>query len=395
MKTLRLFFVALLVSCFLPVGIRAQQEKQANQLPNGLSLEVISGKGERPIYQAVPNNSWYGRFRQIPATVMGEKALPVQAVNISARMEGEQVRVIVSVHLGKKFFERQDPVGSYLLRENERVVVTELTAFGVEPFEIGVIRVAPKSVALPGVRSQARSIKVINVQPVDSATFPTYKLTLLNTSAKNVSALFVETFVDGRRRTSSMPHNTDDATLIAAGATYDLKRQLNNIASSSSDGYAPETPPNQSVLIKAAIFEDGTYEGDAGAAAHYRGYALGNRTQLTKLVALYQKALEFTELDAKTVLDRLRIGVGALGITADDADMEKLMSDFPGLTEGEKSMMKAAIEVNMFELGKEALKGIGEFENKQGSKIDREEMRAWLRTNIEKYRKRRDNLKGF
>ncbi len=394
MKTLRVILIALLVFCFLPVNIIAQQEKQANQLPTGLSLEVISGKGERPIYQAVPNNSWYGRFREIPATVMGEKALPVQAVNISARMEGARVRVIVSVHLGKKFFERQDPVGSYLLGENERAVVSELTTFGVEPFEIGVIRVAPKSTPLPGALSRALSIKVIGVQPIDS-TFPAFKLTLLNTSAKNVSALFVETFVDNRRRTSSMPHNPDGSALIAAGSTYEFKRQLNNAASASIDGYTPETPPNQSVVIKAAIFEDGTYEGDAPSAAHYRGFALGHRTQLTRLVALYEKALEFTELDAKMVLDRLRIGVGALGIGADASDMEKLLSDFPGLAEGEKSMVKSAAEVVMFELGKEALKEIGKFENKQGSNIDREAMRVWLTTSLDKYRKWRDNLKGL
>lgn len=394
MKTLRVVLLTILVSCFLQTDTSAQQEKQPNQTPTGLSLEVISWKGEQPIYQVVPNNSWYGRFRQIPSSKAVENSLPVQAVNIAARMEGDSVRVVVSLHLGKKFFEKQDQVGSYLLRENERVTVSELATYGLEPFEIGVVRVDPKSAPLPAASSNARSVKVLNIQPVDS-TFPAFKLTLLNTSGKNISALFVETFVDGKRRTSSMPHNQDGETLIAAGGTYEFKRQLNNVASPAPAGYTPETPPNQMVVIQTAVFEDGTYEGDAPSAANYRGFALGRRTQLTSLLTLYQRALDFTESDAKTVLDRLREEVRTLGIAPEQPDLEKLLSDFPTFSESDKALVKSAIEVVMFDLGKEALKGIDGFEKKQGATIDKEAMRGWMKSNIDKCRKWRDNLKNL
>lgn len=386
MRALRIIAIALLVPCFLQTDVGAQQEKQPNPAPTGLSLEVTYWKGDAPAYQVVPNNSWYARFRRLESGNPSADSLPVQAVNIAARTEGESVRVIVSVHVGKKLFERQDPVGSYLLRENERVAVNELRAFGLEPFEIALVRVAPKSVPLPSVTSMARSVEVINVQPVE-ATFPTCQLTLLNTSGKNISALYVETFVNGRRRTSGMPHNQNGETLIAAGATYEFKRQLNNVARASGGGYAPDTPLNQAVVIKTAVFEDGTYEGDAATAAEYRGFILGQRAQLQRLVVLYQKALESTESDAQSVLVSLREQVNALSTTAEPKALDKLLGDFPMLAENDKASVKGAVEITAFDLKKDALKGIDEFRKKPDAAVDKEAVRARLSVDRDKYQK--------
>src|SRR5687768_12775105 len=96
--------------------------------------------------------------------------------------------------------------------------------------------------------------------------------------------------VNGRLRSSGMPQNKDGEPLILAGATYEFKRELNNDALQSGGGYAPEPAPNQAVVIRTAIFDDGTYEGDAKYAGQYRGFALGRRTQLARLIALYREA---------------------------------------------------------------------------------------------------------
>lgn len=394
MKALRVVVITLLVSCFLQISVSAQQDKQTSSTPTGLSLEVTYWKGDAPAYQVVPNNAWYARFRRTGSSNPSADSLPVQAVNIAARMEGDAVRVVVSVHVGKKLFERQDPVGSYLLRENERVAVNELTAFGLEPFEIALVRVARGSVPLPSVTSMARSVEVIDVQPVE-ATFPTCKLTLLNTSGKNISALYVETFVNGTRRTSSMPHNQNGETLIAAGATYEFRRQLNNFARPTGGSYTPETPPDQAVVIKTAVFEDGTYEGDAATAAEYRGFVLGQRTQLARLVALYQKALESTESDAQTVLIKLREQVNSLSTRAEPKALDKLLSDFSMVADCDKANVKSAVEITAFDLKKDALKGIDEFRQKQDAAVDKEAMRAWLSVDRDKYQRWLNRLQGL
>jgi hypothetical protein len=391
MKTTRVVLIGLLVACFLQVTVQAQGEKQTDPPPpTRLALEVIYWKGNRPAYNPVPNNVWYGHFRRIEGWKAEGDVLPVQAVNIASRVEGTAVRVVVSVHLGKKLFEKQDEVGSYLLQENERLTVYDMTAFGLEPFEVSVIRVEPKSASVPGVTSNARSVEVRNVEAIDS-TFPMFKLTLRNTSGKNISALFVEMFADGRLRTSAMPHSLEGAPLIVAGETYEYKRQLNNDARQSGGGFTPETAPHQTLVIKTAVFDDGTYEGDAKSAAQYRAVALGDRTQLAQLLARYNKALQSTESDVELVLESLLEQVNTLGTEADSLAVDKLLSDFSGVVD--RAFLKTVIEVSMFELKKGVLKAIGEFKQKQSSANNREAVRAWLVSNRDRYQKWHDRLK--
>ncbi|HEY0322721.1 MAG TPA: hypothetical protein VGC66_17335 [Pyrinomonadaceae bacterium] len=390
MKTLRVVLLLVLASCFLQINAGAQQAKQAAQAPTGLALEITYFKGNRPAYQTVPNTAWYASFRRIEGWKPAGDALPVQAVNIASRMEGTAVRVVVSLHLGKKLFEKQEGVGSYLLQENERLTVNDMTTYGLEPFEVAVLRVERKSASVPAVTSNAPSVEVTDVQAVDS-TFPMFKLTLRNTSSKNISALFLEMFAGGRLRTSAMPHNQDAAPLIVAGETFELKRELNKDARQSGGGFAPETAPNQTLVIKTAVFDDGTYEGDAKSAAQYRAFALGNRTQLAQLVARYNQALQSTESDVRLALESLREQVNALGTEADPLVLNKLLSDFNGVVD--RAFLKDVVEAVMFELKKDALKVIDRFRVKQDAGEDKEGLRAWLITNRDRYQKWHGYLK--
>ncbi|HEX8177552.1 MAG TPA: hypothetical protein VF543_20855 [Pyrinomonadaceae bacterium] len=56
-------------------------------------------KGTPPAYEDVPGNSWFGRFQRVEGWTPEPGTLPVRAVDIATRMEGEAVRVIVSVHV--------------------------------------------------------------------------------------------------------------------------------------------------------------------------------------------------------------------------------------------------------------------------------------------------------
>jgi FtsZ-binding cell division protein ZapB len=198
-------------------------------------------------------------------------------------------------------------------------------------------------------------------------------------------------FADGRLRTSAMAHNRDGASLIRAGEIYEYKRQLNNTARPSGGGFAPETPPNQTLLITAAVFDDGTYEGDARSAAQYRALALGDRTQLAQLVANFNQALRSTEPDVKLALESLREQVNALGTEADPPAINKLLRDFTGVAD--KAFLKSAIEVSMFQLKQNALKEIDTFGQKQDSDDNREALRAWLTYNRDRYQRWHDRLK--
>src|SRR4030095_13755357 len=112
-------------------------------------------------------------------------AQPIQAVRIVPFLDEEAVRITVSVLRGEKFHDTEDQVASYSVRENERVTLTALKDFGIEPFEIRVVRVAPQTSELPTIVNNTKSLEVIGIEPLIS-TFPLYKLTLHNLSHKNI-----------------------------------------------------------------------------------------------------------------------------------------------------------------------------------------------------------------
>ncbi len=56
-------------------------------------------------------------------------------------------------------------------------------------------------------------------------------------------------------------------------------------------GYVPTLPSDQQIQIKAAVFDDGTYEGDAETAAAVRRYQTGEKMELLRLILLLENAL--------------------------------------------------------------------------------------------------------
>lgn len=390
MKTFRVALLLLLAFSSLSISALAQQDEK--QAPTRLALVVNSASGLRPSFQSVPNKVWYGSFRRLDDWTPPADFLPVQAVNIEAKMEGASVRVTVFIEQGKEMFEKHAALGSYLMREGERRTLYDMTAFGLTPYEVAVVRVEPKAATLPAIKSNAPSIEVKSVEPVD-ATFPMFKLSLRNTSTKNVSALFIEMFVDGRRRISAMPHNADGEPLILAGEVYEYKRQMNNNAEASGAGFVPEVPVNQSLVIQTVVFDDGSYEGDEMMAARFRAFALGRRTQLQRLIARFQDAIDSQEPDTKALLNNLRQQVSELNTEVAVPAFSKLVNNLQGAAD--VPQLKINIQVVMFELKKETLRQIDDFARKQGDATDREVLRNWLTATRDKFQKSSDYLKKF
>ncbi|HYO92305.1 MAG TPA: hypothetical protein VEQ40_11740, partial [Pyrinomonadaceae bacterium] len=222
-------------------------------------------------------------------------------------------------------------------------------------------------------------------------TFPTFNLKLRNSSSKNVTALSIEIRADGRPRISAIAHNRDAVPVIVAGGTYEYKRQFVSSAAQAGGGYTPETLPNQSLIIKAALFDDGTFEGDAGFAVRYRAFALGARTQLARLEASYRQALQSTEPETQAALDNLLRQFNALDTEVDARAFEKLLIDFPG-NSVDRPLLKQGVELMMFETKKEAVKAVEEFRLKQSSANDTEALRAWLIASRDRYQKWHDRL---
>src|SRR5439155_11241278 len=145
--------------------------------PTRLALEVHLYPNEPPAYivvipAAVPaRGNIFFRFPRVPGWTAPAGTPRVESVSVCPVLAGDAVRVLVSVFLGRGYGQEKD-VAIYTLREGEKLRLKELTQFGIEPFEITLIRVAPANPGLPQVISKGKSIELVTVQ-ANLSTFPT------------------------------------------------------------------------------------------------------------------------------------------------------------------------------------------------------------------------------
>lgn len=392
-----IILTALLVASQHLYAHAAPSQQQVQPTPTRLVLEVAYYTGRPPAYQSVPKSdskasgAWYALFRQVPSWQPPAGFLPVRAVNILSRLEGDAIRVTVSVFLGIRFHDKEEPVATYLVRENEKISVRELTQFGVEPFEIKAIRVTPGLTDPPTVRSDAESIAVIGAE-ANSSTLPSYKVSLQNLSGKDVIALEVEVFVNKRKRMSSMPQGNEGQPLIAAGASHELWVSMARDAQATPQGYEPASPPNQEVVITAAVFNDGTYEGDARAVAQYRAFMIGRKIQVERVLQLIRNALSSLELSASAGVETFKAQLSSLLVAVDISIVDELLKDFSVLTQKEKEDLKIAVEVASNGVKTDVLKEIQRFEDAGEQPSGANAFREWLNWNRERYEKWRSRL---
>lgn len=377
----QLIFVCMFVSTGIAQGNiaapRQQQPTQDSSATNKLALEVTYYRDAPPTYMSAGSAVWYGWFRRVASWQQPAGSLPVLAVNIVTRLEGDAVEVKVSVYEGVRFHDKEEFVASYIIRESEKISVRELTRFGVEPFEIEAVRVAPTAAGLPLVENKTNSINVLGIETNNSPLL-SYKLSLQNLSNKNVNALSVRVLVDGKVQMSGLPHADEGKPLIKAGETYVLNVYGATRPRQTPNGYAPDAPPVQTILIATAVYDSGSYEGEAAPAANFKAFVEGRKIQLARIIALLQNALESTEPNTSAAIEELRVQFSSLGDDVSVATMEELERGFPTFDRKAKDELKTAVQVAMHGVRNRALEDIKQFGANREQALSANAFRAWL-----------------
>ena len=383
MNRLLVAFTALVLMC---QGSAAQPSAQPDQpiasAPTGLALEITYSQGLPPAFSSVagpcckPSGAWYSLFGRTPPDASAPVSLPVKAVDVRSRLEGEFVRVTVSVFLGVRFFDKKEEVATYKLKENEGVKAVALTKFGVEPFDIKVVRVNPNLSYTPSVLIKAESLSVVGIE-LKNTTLPSYKLTLHNTSNKNVVAIAINVVAGNRLQASSLPQGRGGRTLIKAGGIEEINVSAVYQVQNTSDGYRPEPQPNQEIVITAVVFDDGSFEGDAQMAATFTAFVAGRKVQIAKLIALIDSTSNVTDVNVPAALERLKTQAESLSTDAEPSVLAHLSRSFPKLTGSEGNDLKISVEVVLQAVKFDFIQCVKEFEKKNGKSNDRE-FRAWL-----------------
>lgn len=355
------------------------QETQKTLVASNLVLEVTYLKGNSPASQRIGENSasknsaWYSLFGKIPNWQPKKGDFPVRAVNIVPYFEGNSVKIRVFVFIGENFRDKEVFVADVNIRENEKKAVTELTKFGVEPFELAIVQNALTTAFLPMVVNKTNSLQVM-VEP-NVSTLPSFKVKILNNSNKAVSACALETLAGERKLLSGMPQGRDGEALIAPNEIFET------VFRNTLQGTKNESEQSLMLVISFVVFEDGSYEGDAPMAAQFLAFVVGRKILLKQAVPLWQKAFESKTPNESLV--KLSEQLSALKMDVDENSLMELIGEFPSLSDKDKGILRIAIQSSIKGTKFDMLRALENF-NANLNKTD-ESAQMWLKESKERY----------
>jgi len=229
---------------------------------------------------------------------------------------------------GPKYGPREKAVGTYLVREGKTVKV-ELKGFGFEPLVLAVSEAKPEP-EMPLIPAPARAVS--RLKSVEVVSFLTEglemeraRIVLRNVSQKNIVGLGF-----GDDGSTSMEQTFGPRPLIASGATYETEKGGGRRGGRElpGGGYEP-VPQPEALVVGAAVFDDGSYEGDAKAAATMLARQKGRSIQFARVLKLVQDSLAADALDSQGALAQLKSHVGGLRIDVEPTALDELVSRFP------------------------------------------------------------------
>jgi hypothetical protein len=393
MKITRLVGLFILFTIGLTVLATNTFAQQGPSAPTRLALEVTFYPGRKPAYETVPgpdskpSGAWFGLLDHIASWQAPADAQQVEAVRVVSRVEGDAVRVTVSTLSGRKALENEQQVGTYLIRETEKISIDELRQFGIVPFEIKLIRVTPNVPVVPPVILKGVESVVVIDSMAKETTLPSYRIILRNQSNKNIVALGVDVVAGGKVQITSTPRGIDGQPLIATGKEYWLTVAAPNRAQQIPGGYEPTSPSDQQIQIKAAVFDDGTFEGNAETAAAVRGYLAGEKMELPRLIPLLENALNSADPDLTQVLRDLESQVSSVGSDAEPQMVQSLTSKFPQASGSVGREIKETIEFTATTIKSNLLKEIHTLQNEGSQNLNADLYRTSLTKTKERYEK--------
>jgi len=333
--------VVLGLACLISTGYLGQTQTPAPE-PR-FAVEVPMGKESLPmcwiLYDGVSSSTplYDDNLRRLPNA---DASIPQpSALMLGFKVAGDTLSITATAFYGE--LDRQTtpasvekllskPVGTYSGKMNDAVTLSGLEEVGLEPLTIRIVTPQADSSYHPLTRSNAPSL-TIDFAPVDRITG---MATLHNFSGKAVTAFQVGNSDRCGVGWGEGPVSTDGTDVISPGATYQERIQLDGCGRAVNGTYVQDPPPS-SLILKAVLFADGSYEGDTRVAATMTAEQIGGTVQHRHIQSLAEPILEDDQLDDKAKIERMQAEVDQLSVVP-SADMtERLHVQFPELSEAE------------------------------------------------------------
>jgi hypothetical protein len=344
----------LLLCCWFEV---AAQEKNVQSPLTGLALEIFARKDAPPSYLSVPGAEYGSNYPRLSSWKEGAGVPEQTAIKLDDVMEGDAVRIKVSVLKGR-FRENEVVIGSYLLMLGQRTVVEEMASYGYQPLEMGVVRLNSAVPTMPAASSKAASIEVVSIVERRS-NFPSYAVVLHNNSHKDVTELVIYSFHGGANQTILWEQKSQNRPLITAGGTVEVIVFGEGPGEKTRDVYTPSSPDK--IGVATSVFADRTYEGESGWAAKYLARLDGQKIQVARAIALLESNSIEDSSSQEVLLANLQSHVTALSREATPEAVPRFMESFPDNTSFGAGNVKGSIEIGLNDVRKELLKDIQSF----------------------------------
>ncbi|HLL74169.1 MAG TPA: hypothetical protein VK421_02810 [Pyrinomonadaceae bacterium] len=338
-----LIFSAALLACAPPL---AAQETRATPAEKNLALD-IEGEPERGYQIQVKGGLETSHRPLLPRREQPANAPRLTAVRIDTDYEGDAVRINLSVVFddswppdapGPKYGRKVQAVASYLAREGESVRLEELARFGVEPMTLRVVQARPRPAEVPPLASTPQVVNNLKAVQVvgfhrDASAPNVYKLRLHNVSGKGIAAMSFRNVDDGGGGTITSL-GRPARPLVAPGDVNEMPFNFTVNRRQTPQGETHDAERPRTLVVTTAVFDDGTYEGEAEMAAGIIARWRGDETQRARILPLLRAPLAAPSL-AASALDKLKSEVESLRIDADPAAVAELAAKFPTLARDE------------------------------------------------------------
>jgi hypothetical protein len=355
----RLRFYLLLAACVLAGVTRAQELPPEPKF----AVEVPRPEGGPPSYVLLRSNTESSLFYDTGLhrlTGRDPKQRQPAALKLDYKVEDESVLITASVYFGN--FDRQNlpasldklvrqKVGAYSAGLNESVTLSEMEQVGLEPLTLRIVSAQQPVSVRPRTISNAPSIQMEIVG--EDRVFCT--VALHNLSAKAVKD--VRVYMPVKNGSGSFQLQEP----IAPGATYQRQISIRRGWTNTNGGYV-EDPPFTLMILQAAIFQDGSYEGDRQIAVRMVANRIGFKIQAQRVIQLVSPIVADAQFGDDAKIARIRSEVDQLTEETGAQMVESVRSQFPGLSEQDLPTAKGALEGGMDKAKRDLAIRLDEFE---------------------------------
>jgi hypothetical protein len=309
-------FVGLLICGAVALAGSACRRRYEPTPAGGLAVEESHG-------QYIVVTARGGSSNEIPATTLQRlpsartPSIHLDTLKVDFRSEGDKVIATVyalTVPHGDPH-RYEDPykplLGVHSARLGQTIQVNELAKLGYVPITYRVVSAKVPPGSQPALVSRAPSIE-IRVLDENRAM---YKLALHNRSPKDIVAFAFVRDDGNNTRTMNIAQSFDpNRPLIPAGTTY-----------------AREFPSVSPTVLTAALFADGSHEGNSDVAATLYAARLGRETEERRADPLIRRIIADRALDDTAKIAQIRSALSGLSTAPEGPTLRLMHESFPDL----------------------------------------------------------------